>query len=239
MSTADSLGDRMKGYERISQNELMRRTPVIIRIDGRAFHTFTRRFKKGDSPYNDQLHRCMMFTAEALTKQVQGCQLAYTQSDEISLLCSDWETLLTQSWFGYNVQKITSVSASIAASAFNFYLHHVLNHDQVNKLTDFATFDSRAHNLPTEEVTNYFIWRQQDAIRNSIQAFGQHYFSHNQLQGVSCDQIQHMLITQRDFNWNQVPTWQKRGSSVVNGVWDTDIPIFSQQRDYITSRLPQ
>jgi len=232
----DSLGDRMKQYERTSQDELIRRIPVIIRVDGRSFHTFTKRFKTSTGPYSDQLHRCMMFTAQQLVQQIQGCRFAYKQSDEISLLCEDWDTLLTQPWFGYNVQKMTSISAAIASNAFNYYLHNVLS-IVPSQMSDYASFDSRVHNLPYEEIENYFIWRQQDATRNSIQMYGQFFFPHKQLQGVSCDALQGKMLLEKDFNWNDVPTWQKRGSVVTkDGTWDMEIPIFTQQREWIMSQ---
>ena len=112
----DNLGNRMKGYKNISRNHLMRRTPVVIRLDGKAFHTFTRGMKK---PFDNILMESMQETAKYLCENIQGCKIAYTQSDEISLLLVDYENLDTDAWFDNNIQKMVSISASMATLAFN------------------------------------------------------------------------------------------------------------------------
>jgi tRNA(His) guanylyltransferase len=235
----DSLGTRMKMYEVVAQNDLMRRTPVIIRIDGKAFHTFTRCLKHIDStlvdtPFSGVMHSVMMYTTMQLVKNVQNCVLGYTQSDEISLLLRDYDTLETQPWFGNNVQKMTSISASIATAAFNYAF---AGHKQQLAFADMAMFDSRAYNLPKEEVTNYFIWRQQDASRNSVQMLGHFHFTQKQMHGKNNNQVQDMLMWEKAINWNDIPTWMKRGSCVVRSetgiAYDEGIPIFTQDRSYI------
>jgi len=131
---------------------------------------------------------------------------------------------------------LLALFAAIASNAFNYYLHNVLS-IVPSQMSDYASFDSRVHNLPYEEIENYFIWRQQDATRNSIQMYGQFFFPHKQLQGVSCDALQGKMLLEKDFNWNDVPTWQKRGSVVTkDGTWDMEIPIFTQQREWIMSQ---
>ena len=188
----DSLGDRMKGYENISRIYLTRRTPIIIRIDGKAFHTFTRGFAR---PFDDVLVKSMQDTAKYLCENIMGCKLAYTQSDEISLLLVDYEKLETQAWFDNNLQKMVSVAASMATMVFNKFFRNNIDEWGYGNLPDFedggtnqkvdptllkqcqtyfsrcdkAMFDARVFILPKEEVNNYFIWRQQDATRNSIQ----------------------------------------------------------------------
>lgn len=119
-----TLGDRMKNnYENITRYYLTRRMPVIIRIDGKAFHTFTRGFKK---PFDDVLVKTMQDTMRYLCENIQGCVLGYTQSDEISLVLTDYAELTTDAWFGNNLQKMCSVSASMATLAFNkFFSHNV------------------------------------------------------------------------------------------------------------------
>lgn len=224
----DSLGDRMKAYESVSKTFLTRRQPVIIRLDGKAFHTFTRGMKK---PFDDILMQTMQDTMKYLCENIQGCVLGYTQSDEITLVLTDYETITTDAWFGYNVQKMASISASMATLAFNkFFTKNVkileddiwnawninekdeeyLNtlNDKINK----ALFDSRVFSIPKEEVCNCLIWRQQDATRNSIQAVGQANFSQKQLNGKSCNKIQDMLFTEKRINWNDFPIDCKRGS---------------------------
>ena len=262
MSTRDSLGDRMKDYyENRSKTFLLRREPVIIRLDGKAFHTFTKNFAR---PYDSVLHECMEYTMRRLCEQIQGCKLGYTQSDEITLLLTDYDTLTTDAWFDYNVQKICSVAASMATLAFNCRLDEIYRshdftddkHIDIGCLSDKlfkATFDCRCFNVPVSEVTNCFIWRQNDATRNAIQMLGQTYFSHSQLNEKSCSDIQEMLMAEHNINFNDMPTKFKRGCcckrEIVmatvddfvierNGwVIDEEIPIFTQDRDYIERLL--
>lgn len=219
----DDLGNRMKTfYEEIPKTKLMRRTPVIIRIDGKAFHTFTRGFKR---PFDNVLIKTMQETAKYLCENIQGCQLAYTQSDEISLLLIDYQRFETSAWFDYEIQKICSISASMATMAFNRIFSETVSDLKVDDTKPMdryfkaaysgAMFDARVFNISREEVTNYFYWRQLDASRNSIQMVGQANFSHKELQHKSCNDIQDMLMTQKGINWNDFPTCQKRGSCVV------------------------
>jgi tRNA(His) 5'-end guanylyltransferase len=252
MSQTDTLGTRMKGYEATSQNTLLRRMPVIIRIDGKAFHTFTKRLKHVDpsvsvTPFSTKLHSIMDATMVALYMNTQTCVFGYTQSDEISLLLRDWDNFETQQWFGGNVQKMTSVSASIATAAFN--LMYGKDIEQPDCFSDCALFDARVYNLPKEEVTNYFIWRQQDASRNSVQMLGHYHFSQKEMHGKNNSQVQDMLMLEKGVNWNDLPTWMKRGSCVRQAPgWsgamsspgyfvDNEIPIFTQDRYYVNQRL--
>jgi tRNA(His) 5'-end guanylyltransferase len=203
----------------------MRRTPVAIRIDGKAFHTFTRGFAK---PFDEVLGNAMVRTMEHLCKNIQGCVFGYTQSDEITLLLIDYQTFETDAWFDYEVQKMCSITASMATLAFNtffenevdkFYYNHVKPGDplveyyQVYRDAQYkgAMFDARCFNIPKEEACNLIYWRQLDATRNSIQMVGQANFSHKELQGKSCNDIQDMLHEQRGINWNEYPIRWKRG----------------------------
>lgn len=225
-----SLGDRMKSYEFISKTFLTRRIPVIIRLDGKAFHTFTRGMKK---PFDEILTSTMQETMKYLCENIQGCVFGYTQSDEITLILTDYETITTDAWFKYNIQKMTSISASMATLAFNkFFRHNVAikekalytySLDEINTYEydymsimrgkfDKAIFDSRVFSIPREEVCNCLIWRQQDATRNSIQSVGQANFNQKQLQNKSCNEIQDMLFTEKGINWNDLPIEYKRGS---------------------------
>ena len=233
-----TIGDRMKNnYENITRYYLTRRLPVIIRIDGKAFHTFTRGFKK---PFDDILVNTMQDTMKYLCENIQGCVFGYTQSDEISLVLTDYAEITTDAWFGNNLQKMCSVSASMATLAFNkFFSDRVQDFmydccddlgDEIipekkneydnackvyfNKL-NAAMFDSRVFTIPKEEVCNYLIWRQQDATRNSIQSVGQANFSQKELHGKSCNKIQDMLMIQKGINWNDYSTTLKRGSCCI------------------------
>ena len=244
----DSLGDRMKeNYENRAKTYLVRRMPVIIRIDGKAFHSFTKGFKR---PYDEVFHNAMNRTLKYLCENIQGCKLGYTQSDEITLVLTDYDTLTTDAWFGYAVQKMCSVSASMATIAFNQAFEMAIENAvdtsavQCNwylaALSRGAMFDSRCFNIPEEEVTNCLIWRQQDATRNAIQMLGQCNFSHKELQDKSCNDIQDMLMTQKGINFNDMPTEFKRGvccKKNEEGSWviDKEPPIFTQDRDYVES----
>lgn len=282
MPVHDDLGKRMKEfYEQVPKTRLVRRMPVIIRIDGKAFHTFTRGMNR---PFDDVLIKSMQETTKYLCENVQGCVLGYTQSDEITLILIDYKTLDTSAWFDYEVQKMCSISASMATMAFNKFFIRNCN-EWANTFVDFsnldnsfqqecikdlfaayskaiekgAMFDARCFNIPKEEVTNLIYWRQLDATRNSIQMVGQSCFSHKELHGKSCNMIQDMLITEKDINWNDFPTHQKRGTCVIKDnttsvyvkadeegnhvsgstqrphwVIDTEIPIFKGEgREYI------
>lgn len=262
----DSMGTRMKEYyEAVPKTKLMRRTPVAIRVDGKSFHTFTRGFQK---PFDMILMNAMQKTMQYLCKNIQGCVFGYTQSDEITLILIDYQTLTTDAWFDYEVQKLCSVSASMAAMAFNkFFEANVDTYGSENiedwydggtnrelsdnekhamqyivaynkSMVNGAMFDARCFNIPKEEVCNLIYWRQLDATRNSIQMVGQAYFSHKQLEGKKCNDIQDMLMEQFDVNWNNYPITCKRGTACINkdGQWvlDTEMPILKgEDRDYV------
>lgn len=182
---SSQMGDRFKRYESVSAHSLLSRTPVIIRIDGKAFHTFTKHIIRHDpscmeSPFSKHFRDAMVHTTRMLVHEVQGCTLGYCQSDEISLLLNDWSNLETQAWFDNKLLKICSVSASMATAYFNAYIRQ---HN--DPFIPPAMFDSRAFNVPMNDVRNYFRWRQQDAIRNSVQMAGQFWLSHKAIQGMS------------------------------------------------------
>lgn len=221
----DSLGTRIKGYENISRFYLTKRTPLIIRLDGKAFHTLTRGLEK---PWDRDFTNAMLYTMQMLCEQVENVKLAYWQSDEISLLLTDYDRLETEAWFSRNLQKMVSVSASIATHAFN---------DNFSHPTKVGYFDSRAFTIPKEEVCNYFIFRQNDASRNSVQGLGQANFSHKSLHGLNNSQVQDKLMLEKGINWNDTPTIFKRGACCLRKdkkwVADYEIPIFTKDRDYI------
>lgn len=234
----------MKRYEAPTTHQLPDRLPVIIRCDGKAFHTYTRGLSKNDQGIIDAMDNA----ARVLCEQITGARLAYIQSDEISVLVNPWADRDSMPWFDNCLQKFVSVTASICAAEVTAASHAIFGKTKV------AYFDSRAFVLPYEEVTNYFIWRQQDAVRNSIQVLGQMHFSSKQLHKKSCDEIQEMLFQEKGIDWNNEPVRFKRGGCVVKRnvevqakdgsrilrpkwVLDRDIPIFSKDRDYIESRL--
>lgn len=312
---AKDIATRMKEYEKSSKHHLTPRVPVMLRIDGRAFHTFTKGFVK---PFDDEiLLKAMRQTMKTLCEMIPGCVLGYTQSDEITLVILDQNTQ-AEPWFGFCQNKIESITASMATMVFNqtfykayqnydkrldfavnYYKNIIVNlqrsatgcverinfvapiklaivhscdviykkqkvfHDKYEPKLHTAMFDCRAFNIPREEICNNLIWRQQDATRNSIQQVARTYFSHSELNNLSCDEIQEKLFQEKNINWNNYPTRLKRGSCCVRKdvffsadeikkknplydgegftrkkwVIDTEIPVFTQNREYIEEVL--
>lgn len=226
----DALGDRMKEqYESRTRILLPRRTYTIIRLDGKAFHTYTRGMQK---PFDKDFMSVMDQTAIKLCEEIQGAKFAYVQSDEISLLLTDFDSVKCDAWFNGNVQKITSVSASIATAAFNNGMY--LNENFMTNMNKVAYFDSRAFTIPdVVEVENYFIWRQKDAVRNSIQMVAQSLYSQKELNGKNLNEQQDM-IWQKNQNWNNYSAREKRGGLICKeyGKWN----IMSETLDFLKDR---
>ena len=231
----DSLGDRMKEfYENRTRYAVPRRTYTIIRIDGKAFHSYTRGLKR---PFDDKLMEDLDETTKFICKEIQGTKLAYVQSDEISLVLTDFDDLSTDAWFDGNIQKMASVSASLATGKFNEL--------RPGKL---AFFDSRVFTIPyLGEVENYLLWRQNDASRNSVSAVAQSLYSQKELSGKKCDQMQEMIF-QKGINWNDYASRYKRGRMIVKESYDkngadrnrwslVEIPVFSQDKNFLKKYL--
>lgn len=252
----DDLGDRMKrDYESRTRFLLPRRTYTLLRIDGKAFHTYTRGCAR---PYDIDLMADMDTAAAALCKDAQGAALAFVQSDEISVLLTDFESTTTESWFDGNLQKLASISASVVTAHFNAARFARGIVDRV------ACFDARVWTIPARiEVENYFLWRQQDATRNAISMTAHAHFSHNTLQGTSTDEMQERLFTERGINFNDLPVGFKRGRVIerqtserevsytdkrtgeeksalaLRSAWvSVEPPIFTQDREWLKSRIP-
>ena len=247
MSTSE-IDIRMKEqYEDRYRFLLPRRSYTIIRVDGRAFHTWTRGMER---PYSCPLMKAMDLTALELCREISGARLGYVQSDEISVLLTDFDMIDTQAWFDNNLQKLCSISASVATAAFNCYW------------TDKrpAHFDSRVFQIPDPiEVENYFVARQKDAVRNSVAMLAQHYCSHKELHGVSNEKM-HDKIHEHGDNWNNHPGRFKQGAAIAKQpqpayVKETKIgpvnipehdewaivetPIFTKEREWLSSRVPR
>lgn len=232
---------RMKdNYESRSRTFLTRRTPVIIRLDGKAFHTYTKSLNK---PFDEGLIEDMQLTAKFLCENIQGAKCAYVQSDEISILLTDYDKLDTDAWFDYNIQKMCSVSASLATGKFNQlrYIRFFNKITEVESINDpkyyfntisIANFDSRCFNIPKEEIANCFIARQRDAIRNSIQMLAQSLYSHKELNNKNQSDLQEMCF-QKGHNWNDLSFEKKRGSFIMKNTlslrsfWEVVEPPFS------------
>lgn len=235
------LGNRMKNYyEQVSKTKLMRKCSVAIRIDGCHFRTFTKNLNK---PFDDIVIKTMQSTMKYLCANIQGCILGYTQSDEITLILTDYKNIDSDAWFDYEVEKLCSVSASMATLAFNQFfkenvtlyklkvsLYKFKAYDGISKYKDDITekyiknldkaiengaiFDARCFNVPKEEVTNLLYWRQKDAIRNSIQMVGQANFSQEELNHKSLEDIKHMLCD-KNIVWDVFPKAKRFGSCCI------------------------
>lgn len=232
----DEFGSRMKGYEYASRQFLPKRLPIMIRIDGCHFHTYTRGMQK---PFDEDLTNAFWETCKYLAENIMGVKVVYHQSDEISLLITNYDKLTTESWFDNGIQKMASVAASMATAKFN----EVMRGRYPNK--ELATFDARVWTLPHDEVCNAFLWRQQDATKNSISMVSQANFPHKELQNLNGKQMQEKLWQEKGINWNDLPVWQKRGVCIIKEEYmvgeavrtrwsvDHETPIFSQDRQYI------
>jgi len=276
----DELGDRMKKlYENRTRILLPRRTYTIIRVDGKAFHTYT---KGCERPFDAGLIADMDETACYLCKNIQGAKFGFVQSDEISILMTDFDTLQTDAWFDGNIQKIVSVAASLATAKFNQlrYLRDIkekwnngmgittITHRWLELFENFklAEFDARTFTIPADyEVENYFIWRQQDTVRNSISSVAQTLYSSKELNGKNMSQQQDM-IHEKGQNWNDFTPQEKRGrfifkqeygvvansklpegmppvdsfQTTIRSRWVADeCPTFTQNREFLMERVPK
>ena len=251
----------MKKHEATTRYLLPRRTYTILRVDGRAFHTWTRGLRK---PYDREFIECMDAAAVALCEQVAGAQFAFVQSDEVSLLAADFAEVTTEPWFDAGVQKWASVGASIATMAFNARVVAFMAQTDptaVGKKRPTATFDGRVFPMPDlVEVENYFVWRQQDAERNSVQMMAQAYESHRRLAGKNRT-AQLEIIQAAGDDWAGHPGRFRHGAVVCRsdhreaghdlgkqpsqecykvGNWfvDNDTPLFTRDRAYLRGRVP-
>lgn len=260
MPIRDELGTRMKeNYEMRARTYLTRRMPVAIRLDMCAGHTFTRGLRK---PEDGAFTYAMKKTMLELCKHIQGAYFGYTTSDEITILLQDYKKLNTQAWFDYQVQKICSVAASMAANYFNRYFRAEaeaiewdirskplpISEKDVAEQKDYiktlkrcvengAIFDARCFNIPKEEVVNLIYWRQLDAMRNSVNCLAQQVFSHNELQGKSCAAMKEML-REKGCAWEHMPVSYQRGAACYrtqDGGWyeDSFMPILGEDRNYL------
>jgi tRNA(His) guanylyltransferase len=231
----DAIGDRMKRYEAATRGLIPHRQPTIIRVDGKAFHSYTRGLER---PWSQRFADAMDRVAIELCDEIQTAVMAYVQSDEISVLLHPYRRYQSQPWFDGEVQKTVSVAASIAGATMT-----ALSPSLFTAIRP-AYFDARVFVVPNEtEAANCFLWRQQDATRNSIQMLARSLYSHKQCDQKNGRELQEMCW-QKGHNWNDVPAYWKRGRCVVRvdgigGGWivDREIPIFSEQPEYITSRL--
>lgn len=263
MDTSD-LANRMKEYEKRNQYYLQKRTPVAIRVDGRSFHTFTKGFQR---PFDEILMTTMQETARYMCENIQNAKFAYVQSDEITIILVDYDTLETDCWFNYRTDKLCSIAASMATLKFNMaFKEAILNEkwEWKNSLTPQsveiqeahnnyiatlkkaaqkgAMFDARCFNIPKEEVANLIYWRQLDAMRNSVQMVAQANFPHKELQGLNQEALKGKLHLEKNIIWDNYPIYKQRGTAVyksTSGEWIVDkcMPILKENWDYIRNLI--
>ena len=270
MSITTSLADRMKEYENVTQFRLIKKEPVIIRIDGRAFSKFT---KELDKPFDKDLCEVFEYVCYKLREKIDNVKFVYSQSDEISLLLTDWDTTKEDNggridtWYDYRIQKMVSIASAEATRLFNqkvdeiasnywrLYSQRDLDMNEtelyLNKYKTWkskrheAVFDARVFNLPLDEVTNYFIYRQNDAIRNSKMGFARKYFSQKELYKVSNDDAIAMVKEKFNIDYYETDLVQQRGFTIASKVEedktvkyvDEEIPLFKENREYIEKYL--
>lgn len=235
-----NLGKRMKQYEYTERRFLTHRIPTIIRLDIRDFHILTKGLNK---PFDSIIVEAMWETARYLCENIKGCQIAYTQSDKITLMLTDYGNEETKAWFDKNIQKMTSISASMATLAFNRFYRELVQlkitlpvsidfmsdekqsmyrkkYNKYHNKINTALFESRVFNIPKEEVCNYFIWIQNELSTKSIQMVGRSQLSNKQLHGKSCNEIQEKLFAEKA--WDDLPTYQKRGVCIIKERYDKE-----------------
>jgi len=223
-ASSPSLTDRMKAYEQVETKHLMRRTPTIIRLDGKAFKNWTT--TNLERPFDPRLPQIMQKTMQFLMKEIQGCVFAFSQSDEISLFLRDYDNLSTESWFGSTVQKMVSVSASLTTGIFNA--------ESAKHNFTTAFFDARVFNLPKDEVVNYFIYRQHDGIRNSVSMYANDVLGHKEIQGKNSIAMKE-LLAEKGKSWDDLPTVFRHGVAMRKDelLPSTELPLFKDDRSYI------
>lgn len=221
----DTLGDRIKRYEAVSKYSLTPRSPLFIRVDGKSFHTFT---KGCDKPFDKDIMNCMVYAAKETAKQMSGFKLAYIQSDEATFMLTDTDTLTTQGWFDYELNKLVSISASAFTAHFNWYWHVRLDHN-----FETALFDSRAFTVPIEDAPNVFIWRQRDWERNAVQMLARAHFSHKQC---SHKKIPELLAMCEGIgaSWDDLTPREKYGTFILkNGQEYYDKVMYENLKEMI------
>jgi tRNA(His) guanylyltransferase len=241
----DGLGDRIKGYEEAFNYRLPGRMITIARIDGKTFHTMTKKWKC-ERPFSEPLMMSMSEMTLHLCNNVSGCVMAYTQSDETTLVIRDDMKITTSPFLDKRIQKMCSIIASMSTMSFNSTKH-------VDVVQHPAMFDCRVFVVPDYEVQNVLLWRQQDAERNSIQMLAQSLYSHKELHKKNSANLQEMCF-QKGYNWNSLETWKKRGICFVRNKcdmvnhkgeafsrtrWfkDMEIPIFTKVTTYVPDHI--
>jgi len=254
------LADRMKGYEQAARSAFPKRLPLIVRVDGKAFSKMTAGLKESGQPFNAGFVEVMDGVARALCEEIQGAQCAYVQSDECSVLVHGYKKFESSPWFDNQCMKIVSVAASVASAHFSINSWRIWSaHLDVGEASAGsirrAVFDGRAFVLPEHDVANYFLWRQQDAVRNSVQMLARSHFSHKECDGKSCEMMK-VMLSEKNVKWDDLPGGLRKGRvavkrpeehvinvngeprKIMRSAWSVEpAPMFSQNRNFFDRML--
>lgn len=242
----DSLGDRIKNYEQTFSYKYPIRLPLILRLDGRSFHTMVKKWKCW-KPFDENLIDAMLFTAKTLCENIAGAHVAYVQSDEITILIRDDMDIHSEPWYDKKINKIMSIAAAKASNAFNWKFNEkrpigltTISKTQPTQLNELAEFDCRGFIVPEQEINNAFLWRQNDCTRNSVQMLARAHFSHNQLNNKNNSEIQDMLMSLNPpINWNDLDTHLKRGACIIKKDVAKQIPKRDEKGKIITEEFTE
>ena len=198
-----SLEKRMKMYEELNKQFLLPNQYVLMRLDGKSFSSFTKKYFK--KPFDDEFTWLMQSTMEYLVDNISGAVAGYTQSDEITILLSDKKTKGMEGWFNYRVDKMCSLAASMASAYFNINFNEYYNKINNQCSYPYPIFDCRVWQVPNEEeVKNVFLWRQRDCIRNSVLQLAQSFYTHKEMLNKKIDELKMMLLKEKECNWEEL-----------------------------------
>lgn len=221
----NDLADRMKTYEASTKLMLPKKSFYVLRVDG---HNFSRYTKDLEAPFDQQFADDMDATTRELCREVSGTILAFTQSDEISLIFSDLAKDKTQAYQGGSVNKITSLLAALSSTVFN-----------ERRPGRRALFDARVSTLPSAvEVVNYLIWRQRDAVRNSVSMAAQTLFSAQELYKLNTLEVKQKL-EEAGLNWQDYPQGFRQGRVSVKVANPQEVQFFNPATQSLERRLAQ
>lgn len=198
-----SLEKRMKMYEKLNKQFLLPNQYVLMRLDGKSFSSFTKKYFK--KPFDDEFTWLTQSTMEYLVDNISGAVAGYTQSDEITILLTDKKTKGMEGWFNYRVDKMCSLAASMASAYFNINFNEYYNKINNECSYPYPIFDCRVWQVPNEEeVKNVFLWRQRDCIRNSVLQLAQSFYTHKEMLNKNIDELKMMLLKEKDCNWEEL-----------------------------------
>lgn len=211
-SDKTTLGDRMKEYEASTDFRLNKEYPLVIRLDGAHFHTWTKRDGKLDKPYDKDFMEIMERLTYNLSNEIPNVVYSYTQSDEITLVVFNNLHENSEPWLSNRLEKICSTVAALASVMFNAYVSEKRYMDKF-KYKNLATFDCRVFNVPYDDLPNNILWRTQDAKRNSIQNYARSLYSNKELNFKKTEELKQLMLD-KGVNWDEQDPKTKYGTVV-------------------------